>query len=86
MFIARWMAPMCRNVAVKRRHHWPPVVRGPKLAPQATRSVFLGSIGLTPRITMSAYTSTLAAMIPWVTKSLGVSKRTARPKSASAGE
>src|SRR5690349_9410663 len=34
MLISRCAKPMCTKTAVISRHHWPFMVRGPKLAPQ----------------------------------------------------
>src|SRR5260370_35201769 len=56
---------------VTRRHHCPLSVSGPKSAPNAMACCGVGSNAETPRSTMMANTSTLAAMRAMVTGNEG---------------
>src|ERR1700694_4390357 len=56
---------------VTRRHHWPLSVSGPKSAPNAMACCGVGLKAETPRSTMMANTSTLAAMRAMVTGNEG---------------
>src|SRR5882724_4956328 len=47
---------------LRRRHHWPLSVSGPKSAPKEMACCGVGSKAETPRSTMMANTKTLAAM------------------------
>src|ERR1700686_443417 len=55
------------NMLVKRRHHYPLSVSGPKSAPKAIACWGVGSMADTPRRTMMAKTKTLAAIRMMVT-------------------
>lgn len=68
MFIARWTTPKWRNIAVTRRHGWPPRVSGPKLAPSETISGKAGPLPPPPSPSSSKKKAILAAMRPYVTK------------------
>ncbi len=72
MFMAMWKNPMWTNVDVSSRHHWPPVVSGPKFAPQRIRPSTVGSMGEMPEPAIPTKTSTFSASTPDTSQTLGV--------------
>ena len=64
---AMWMMPMCRKTQVRSRHHWPPMVSGPKFAPQCRSSPMVGSSIDTPANAMARNTATLMPKMACVT-------------------